>query len=348
MKAVAIYEHGGPEVLKYVDIPCPVPGYGEALVKIRAIGMNYNDLWSRKGLPGMRFKLPHIPGTDVAGEIVDVGPGVTKVRPGDKVVVTPTLSCRKCAACWAGQEYFCKHFKVWGFQTGPLDGGYAEYAKLPEDCFLTIGDSIGLEEAAMLPACLATAWHMLVGRARVQPGEDVLIWGATGGVGIYAIQIAKLFGARVIAVAGSDEKLETAKRLGADHLINYNTQEVFLYVRRITGKRGVDVVFEHTGVATWETSIRCMKPGARLVTCGNTTGFDAKLDLRALFWNQLSLLGCHTGSKAEIMEAWRFVASGQIKPVIGARFALSESAEAHRCFEEGRKVGKILIVPEHN
>lgn len=345
MKAVTFHEHGGPEVLRYEDVPEPTPGHGEAVIRVRAIGINYNDIWARAGLPAVKFDLPHISGSDAAGEVVSVGPGVKSAKVGDRVMVHPSLSCRQCEACTSGHEYFCRQFKIWGFQTGPLDGSYAEYARLPEVNLIPVPANLSWEQAAATPLVLLTVWHMFVGRTGLKPGEDVLIWGATSGIGVFAVQVAKLFGTRVIAVAGTDDKLAVAKELGADHLVNYNTQDVYQEVRRITNKRGVDVVFEHTGASTWETSLKCMAWGARLAICGNTTGFEAKTDLRFLFNKQLNLLGAHQGSKAELLEALRFVASGQLKPVVGEVMPLRDATEAHAKFEAGRKVGKMVLVP---
>ncbi|WP_310552108.1 zinc-binding dehydrogenase [Paenibacillus glufosinatiresistens] len=345
MKGVLFYEHGGPEVLRYEEMEEPEAGEHEVVVRIKAVGMNYNDIWARQGLPGIKFTLPHIPGTDAAGEIVQIGKRVTTVKVGDRVAVHPILSCRICSDCTSGREYFCRNTRVWGFQTGPRMGGYVQYANLPEANVFPIPDTVTYEEAASLTACLGTSWHMLVTRARIQPGETVLIWGATSGIGTTAIQIAKLFNARVIAVAGSDEKLEAARQLGADETINYRTENVFRTVRKLTDKRGVDVVFEHTGVNTWNTSIQCMAYGARLVTCGNTTGFHAQLDLRVLFWKQLSLLGCHSMNKYEVQEGWKFVKTGHIKPLIDRILPLEHAAEAHSRFESDNRVGRIILTP---
>jgi NADPH:quinone reductase-like Zn-dependent oxidoreductase len=345
MKAVVFHEHGGPEVLRYEDVPEPRPEAGDVVIRVHATSLNYNDIWARRGLPGMRFDLPHISGSDAAGTVVSVGPGVKTVKEGDRVMVHPPLSCRICAACTSGHEYFCRFFKIWGFQTGPNDGGYAEYAKLPEANLVPVPPDLTWEEAAATPLVLLTVWHMLVGRARLQPGEAVLVWGATSGIGVMAIQVAKLFNASVIAVAGSDEKLDLARRLGADTLVNYKTQDVYQEVRRATDKRGVDVVFEHTGEATWETSIRCMAWGARLVICGNTTGFEARTDLRFVFNKQLNLLGAHQGNKAELLEALKFVERGQIKPYIGGVMPLRDAAEAQTRVEQGQKIGKLVLVP---
>lgn len=345
MKASVFRQHGGPEVLKYEDVPEPKPGPREAVIQVKASSCNYNDLWARQGLPGMKFDLPHISGSDAAGVITEIGSEVASLKVGQEVVVHPSISCRICEACARGQEYFCRQFKIWGFQTGPLDGGHAEYARIPEANAIPKPSRLSWEEAASIPLVLLTAWHMLVTRARLLPGEDVLVWGAGSGIGSVAIQIAKIIGARVIAVAGTDAKCEKAKALGADHAINHSSQDVAAEVRRLTNKKGVDVVFEHVGQATWERSIAALNWGGRLVICGNTTGFEAKTDLRFLFNKQLSLLGSHQGSKAELLEAMRLVEAGRIKPVVDRVLPLKNAAEAQRLMESRAQFGKLVLVP---
>ncbi|OGL03230.1 MAG: alcohol dehydrogenase [Candidatus Rokubacteria bacterium RIFCSPLOWO2_02_FULL_68_19] len=345
MKASVFHQHGGPEVLKYEDVPEPKPGSRDVVIQVKAAGCNYNDLWARQGLPGMKFDLPHISGSDAAGVVKEIGSEVTSVKVGQEVVVHPAISCRICEACTRGQEYFCRYFKIWGFQTGPLDGAHAEYARIPEANAVPKPARLSWEEAASIPLVLLTAWHMLVTRARLLPGEDVLVWGAGSGIGSIAIQIGKLIGARVIAVAGTDAKCEKAKALGADHVINHASQDVVAEVRKITNKKGVDVVFEHVGQATWERSIATMNWGGRLVICGNTTGFEAKTDLRFLFNKQLSLLGSHQGSKAELLEGLRLVEAGKIKPVVDRVIPLKDAAEAQRLMESRAQFGKLVLVP---
>jgi NADPH:quinone reductase-like Zn-dependent oxidoreductase len=340
MKAILFHKHGGPEVLQYTDAPEPVPGPRDVLVRVRACALNRLDLWVRQGLPGVPIPLPHIPGSDVAGEVAQVGRDVTRIKPGEKVVLAPGVSCGRCVACLSGRDNLCREFTNLGYM---IDGGCAEYVRCPEVNCMPYPQNLSFEHAAAVPLVFQTAWHMLVGRARLQPGEDVLVLGAGSGVGSAAVQIAKFLGARVIATAGSDEKLAKARELGADETINHRTQKIRDEVRRITGKRGVDVVFEHVGTATWDESLASLAAGGRLVTCGATTGYDAKLDLRFLFSRQLSLLGSYMGEKGELYTLLKLVAAGRLKPVVDRTFPLSACAEAHAYLEAGKQFGKVVL-----
>jgi NADPH:quinone reductase-like Zn-dependent oxidoreductase len=340
MKAIVFDAHGGPEVLRYKDAPDPVVRANDVLVRVKACALNHLDLWVRRGIPGVTFPLPHIPGSDIAGEIAKIGADVTTVRVGQKVVLAPGVSCGKCAACVSGLDNRCRQFTNLGYM---IDGGCAEFVRAPEVNCLPYPENLSFEKAASIPLVFQTAWHMLVGRAELQPGEDVLILGAGSGVGSAAIQVAKFFGARVIATAGSSEKLEKAKELGADHFINHKTQKIREEVRRITGKRGVDVVFEHVGTATWDESIASLAPSGRLVTCGATTGYDAKIDLRFLFSRQLSLLGSYMGTKSELHTVMKLVAAGRLKPVVDRVFPLAEAAAAHAYLESSSQFGKVVL-----
>jgi NADPH:quinone reductase-like Zn-dependent oxidoreductase len=340
MKAIVFQEHGGPEVLKYTDARDPVVRANEVLVRVKACALNHLDLWVRRGIPGVPFPLPHIPGSDVAGEIAAIGADVTTVRVGQKVVLAPGVSCGKCAPCVSGQDNRCRQFTNLGYM---IDGGCAEFVRVPEVNCLPYPENLSFEQAASIPLVFQTAWHMLVARAELQAGEDVLVLGAGSGVGSAAVQVAKFFGARVIATAGSDEKLQKAKELGADHLINHKTQKIRDEVRRITGKRGVDVVFEHVGTATWDESIASLAPSGRLVTCGATTGYDAKIDLRFLFSRQLSLLGSYMGTKSDLQTVMKLVAAGRLKPVVDRVFPLAEAAAAHSYLESSSQFGKVVL-----
>src|ERR1700720_3983302 len=340
MKAILFHQHGGPEVLKYTDAPDPAIRPNEVLVRVKACALNHLDLWVRRGNPNIPIPLPHIPGSDVAGEIAQIGADVTTVREGQKIVLAPGVTCGKCPSCLAGQDNRCRNFTNLGYM---IDGGCAEFVRVPEVNCMPYPENLSFEEAASIPLVFQTAWHMLVARAELQPGEDVLILGAGSGVGSAAIQIAKFFGARVIATAGSAEKLQKGKELGADHLINHKTQKIRDEVRRLTNKRGVDVVFEHVGIATWDESIASLAPGGRLVTCGATTGYDAKIDLRFLFSRQLSVLGSYMGAKSELQTVLKLVAAGRLKPIVDRVFPLAEAAAAHTYLEAGSQFGKVVL-----
>src|SRR5258708_17453228 len=340
MKSIVFSTHGGPHVLKYIDALDPVIRPNEVLVRVEACALNHPDLWVRRGIPGVPIPLPHIPGSDISGEIAQVGAEVSTVRVGQKVVLAPLVSCGKCAACEAGLDNHCRQARNLGYMIG---GGCAEFVRAPEVNCMPYPENLSFEEAASIPLVFQTAWHMLIGRAELQPGEDVLILGAGSGVGSAAIQIAKFFGARVIATAGSDAKLQKGKELGADHLINHKSQKIREEVRRITGKRGVDVVFEHVGTATWDDSFASLAPSGRLVTCGATTGFDARVDLRLLFSRQLSLLGSYMGTKSELLTVVKLVAPGRVKPVVDRVFPLAACAEAHAYLESSSQFGKVVL-----
>jgi NADPH:quinone reductase-like Zn-dependent oxidoreductase len=340
MKAIVFHQHGEPSVLKYTDAPEPVLRANEVLVRVKACALNHLDLWVRQGIPGVAIPLPHIPGSDVAGEIAQIGASVTTVKAGQKVVLAPGVSCGKCAACLSGQDNLCRQFTNLGYM---INGGCAEFVRAPEVNCLPYPENLSFEQAAAVPLVFQTAWHMLVSRAGLQPGEDVLILGAGSGVGSAAIQIAKSFGARVIATVGSEEKLEKARRLGADHLINHKSQKIREEVRLITNKRGVDVVFEHVGTATWDESLASLTTGGRLVTCGATTGHDAKIDLRFLFSRQLSLLGSYMGTKSELHTVMKLVAAGRLRSVVDRILPLASCAEAHEYLEQGKQFGKVVL-----
>jgi len=345
MKAVVFERHGGTEVLELRDVAVPEVGPNDALLRIRAAGLNYNDVWGRRGLPGMDFHLPHISGTDAAGVVEEVGSEVTNVKVGDEVVVNGALSCMACPSCIRGEPFVCPHFRIWGFQTGPLDGAQAEYGRVPAAHLVPKPPNLSWEEAASMPLVLVTAWRMLVTRARIRPGDFVLIWGGAGGLGTMAIQICRLFSARPIAVVAGEEKARRARELGAEFVIDRKAQRVVREVQKITERRGVDIVFEHVGEATWETSILALKWGGTIVVCGATTGFQAAVDLRFLWNKQQNYLGSHFGTTAELVDALQFVRSGAIKPVVMKALPLAEVATAHEILEKDEVVGKLVLVP---
>ena len=339
MKAVRFHAHGGPDVLRYEEVPEPVPGPGEALIRVRACALNHLDLWQRRGMARVTIGFPHISGADVAGEVVSTPDG--ELATGRRVMLQPGLSCGRCVACLDGRDNECPSYDVLGYRS---DGGYAEYVKVPVQNLIAIPDAIGFVEAAAFPLVFLTAWHMLITRAQLRAGEDVLVLGAGSGVGQAAIQIAWRHGARVFATAGTDAKLAKARQLGAYEVVNHTTEDVPKRVREFTGGRGVDVVVEHIGTATWDRSLKCLVRGGRLVTCGATTGHEAHIDLRVLFGRQLSLLGSYMGRKGELLRAAPFFFAGELRPAVDRTYPLAEAAEAQRCLESRQQFGKIVLV----
>lgn len=342
MKATVFRTHGGPEVLEYAEVPDPQIRANEVLVEVRGCALNHLDIFVRRGLPGIEIPLPHISGCDVSGVVREVGELVTWVKPGDEVMVQPGVSCGHCEACLSGQDNLCREYDMIGYRR---DGGYAELVAVPGVNIIPKPSQLSWEEAAALPLVTVTAWHMLVTRANVQPGENVLVHAAGSGVGSVAIQIAKLRGARVLTTASSEEKLAKARELGADVTINYTQEEWPKEVRRLTDRKGVDVVVEHTGAATWPGSISSLKNNGRLVTCGATSGYDARTDLRQVFYRHLTLLGSFMGSKAELLEAMKFVRDGKIHGVVDRVLPLSEARQAHELIEDRAQFGKIVLQP---
>ena len=340
MKAVIFEKHGGPEVLKLAEVADPKIKANEVLVEVRACALNHLDVWVRNGLPGIKIPLPHILGDDIAGVVRETGELVTWVNPGDEVMIQPGVSCGHCAECLAGRDNMCNDYDIIGYRR---DGGYAEFVAVPGVNVIPKPKNLSWTEAAALPLVTLTAWHMLIARANLQPGEDVLVHAAGSGVGSLGIQIAKLRGARVITTASSDDKLAKARELGADAGVNYTRDDWPKEVKRLTNARGVDVVFEHTGAATWPGSILSLKKGGRLVTCGATSGFDAKTDLRHVFYRHLTILGSMMGSKADLLTAMKFIESGQIRAAVDRTLPLAEARKAHELIEDRAQFGKVVL-----
>jgi len=326
-------------VLRYEGAPEPELLPGEVLVRVRACALNHLDLWERRGLPGIDIPMPHISGSDVAGDVVAAAaPDVTL---GRRVMLQPGVSCGRCAACLSGRDNECPRYEVLGYRTHP--GGYAEYVKVPVQNLVPIPDDIAYVDAAAFPLTFLTAWHMLITRAQLKRGEDVLVLAAGSGVGQAAIQIAFLHGARVFATAGTPDKLARARALGAYEAIDHHRQDLAAEVLRLTNKRGVDVVIEHVGEATWAKSVRAMARGGRLVTCGATTGAKGDLNLQVLFAKQLSIMGSYMGTKGELMRAARFFFAGQLKPAIDRTYPLRDAAAAQERMERSGQFGKIVL-----
>jgi NADPH:quinone reductase-like Zn-dependent oxidoreductase len=342
MHAVRFHEHGDIEVLKYEEAPEPKIQADEVLVKVKACALNHLDLWVRQGVSDWKLQLPHIEGSDVSGEVAEVGSQVKRVKAGARVLLYPGISCGQCEMCFKGLDSACRSYTVLGVF---VDGGYAEYVKAPEVNVIPIPGGLSFDEAAAVPLVFLTAWHMLFTRAQLKPGEDVLVIGGGSGVGSAAIQIAKSVGARVIATAGADWKLEKAKAIGAHEVINHSRQSISGEVRRLTGKRGVDVIVEHVGAAIWEECFNSLATYGRLVTCGVTSGGEVKLNVQGLFGRQRTILGSFMGGKAELLEALKFIARGNLKAVIDSAFPLREAAAAQKKMESREFFGKILLHP---
>ncbi len=341
MKAVVFENHGGPEVLELREVPDPVIAPDEVRVQVKACGINHLDLWVRSGL-GLDVAMPHVLGNDVVGIAAEVGSTVRHVNTGDRVLINPTLSCGTCDACRAGDDHLCRDYDVLGRRR---NGGYAEQVAVPGRNCLPFPGNLSWEEAAAVPLVFLTAWHMLVTRANVRPGEDVLVIGAGSGVGSAAIQIARLHGARVIATAGSDAKLERARALGAHETIRHDAADVGAEARRLTGKKGVDVVFEHVGGPVFEQAVKGLTRNGRLVTCGATAGAKVALDLNLLFGRHLTLLGSWMGRAADLVEALKFVRTGELKPVVDSVVPLKDAPRAHERIEARQHFGKVVLVP---
>ena len=342
MRAVYLERFGGPDVLTFGDRPAPSPKPGEALVRVRACGINHLDLWVRSGLKGLEPEMPHILGNEVVGEIAELGAGITHLTVGAKTLVNPTLSCGHCAACANGDDNLCRSYDVLGRKR---NGGYAEFVSVPAANCLPFPENLSWEQAAAVPLVFLTAWHMLVTRAHVRAGEDVLVIGAGSGVGSAAIQIARLHGARVIATAGTGAKLERASALGAQDVINHVTEDVAARARALTGKKGVDVVVEHVGGPVFEAAVSALARDGRLVTCGDTIGNRVTLDLDLLFGRHLTLLGSWMGRRSDLNAALKHIATGALKPVVDSVMPLAEARRAHERLEARDAFGKLVLVP---
>lgn len=341
MRAMVTYRRGGPEVLSYEPaFPDPVPGPNDVLIRVRACGLNRVDIFTREGEQGVRPPLPHILGMEVAGDVVAVGEKVDGVRVGDRVLPPPSIPCGACQWCRRGAANICPNQQVLG---RTRHGGYAEYVAVPAAGLLPIPASLSYVEAASIVVAFGTAWHMLVTRARVQPGETVLVLAAGSVVGTAAIQVAKHLGCHVIATASSDEKLAKALALGADTAINYSQERFDRRVRRLTDGRGVDVVIEHVGADTWQQSVVALAPLGRVVTCGSTTGRWGNTDLWSLFGKEISLLGSFGATREELLALLPLVVDGVLRPIVDRTFPLEQAADAHRTMASRQQFGKLVL-----
>jgi NADPH:quinone reductase-like Zn-dependent oxidoreductase len=347
LRAAVYREHSKDprQVVKIEEIDVPKLKPNEVLIKVEAAAYNYNDLWGIWGEP-IKIPMPHISGSDAAGTVVEVGEDVAKIKVGDRVVSHPNLTCRVCHECTSGREYDCASRQVWGFQTGPLWGAYAQYTHMAEVNVVKLPDNVSFTDAASISMVGMTAWHMLVTRANIRPGQTVLIMGGGSGMGIAGIQIAKLFNCDVIATAGNKDKMDKCIELGADYVVNHRESDWYKKVREITNKQGVDIVYEHIGKSTFPQEVGLLKMGGTLVSTGATTGYDSTIDLRYLFFRGTNLLGATQGTKAGLEEVIRWVSRGKIKPVIDTILPFSSMVEGHVKMADSQLFGKIVTTPQ--
>jgi NADPH:quinone reductase-like Zn-dependent oxidoreductase len=345
LKAVRIHEHGSVEKLRYEDAPEPkIARPTDAIIKLSAASLNHIDIWNRRGLPGMKIEFPRILGGDGAGVVAEIGSEIDNIKVGDAVCLYPPSGCGRCEFCATDREYLCVHLRVLGERD---DGTYAEYVRAPaRNCF-PIPSGMSVEEAAAFPLVYVTVWRMLHTNAALKPGERLLILGIGGGVATAALQMAAAIGTRIIVTSSSDEKLEKAKSLGAEHGINYTKSDFAQEVRRLTGKRGVDVVLDCVGGSGWVKSLASLAKGGRLVTCGATAGANPATDIQRIFWNHLKIFGSTLGSRAEFKAVLDFVAASRTRPVIDRIFPLADAALAQKRMEEGKQFGKIVLRIDH-
>jgi NADPH:quinone reductase-like Zn-dependent oxidoreductase len=339
-EAIVLHGHGGPEVLVRETIDLPDPGPREVRVRVRAVAVNHLDLWVRRGIPGLAVSFPHRLGSDVVGEVDALGPGARGVRAGERVVVNPGLSCGVCERCLSGRDSLCRKYAILGEHTS---GGYARHVVVPDTNLLPWPGELGFVEVAAVPLVFLTAWQMVVDRGQVKPGAVVLIHAAGSGVSSAAIQIAKMFGATVIATTGSEAKIERARALGADHVISTATHDFVAEVKRLTGKRGADLVVEHVGGETMVKSVLAAATGGRIVTCGATAGYTAAIDLRHVFFRQIEILGSTMGPKGALFPILEHMAAGRLRPVVDRVLPLWSAADAHRALEARAVFGKIVL-----
>ena len=339
-EAMVMGATGGPEVLERATIELAEPGAREVRIRVRAVSLNHIDLWARRGLPHFRYEFPHRLGADVAGEVEALGPGVNSAKVGDRIVVNPGLSCGACERCLLGEDTFCRSYKIMGENT---QGGYARHIVVPDANLLPMPKGLSFTDAAAIPLCFLTAWQMVVRKAQVRPGQTVLVQAAGSGVSSAAIQIAKMLGARVITTTSTDEKAARAKALGADEVINYTTHDFVAECKRLTNKKGADVVIEHVGGEVFAKSILAAAWGGRVVTCGATTGFTPEIDLRHIFFRQVQVLGSTMGPKGDLFGILRLVEAGKLKPVVDRVLPLWSAVEAHQLLEARKVFGKIVM-----
>ena len=343
MQAVKFTDHGDTDVIEYGDFPDPEPDRDEVLVDVKAGALNHLDVWTRRGMPGLDLEMPHVPGSDAAGEVVEVGADVDRFEAGDRVALSAGVWCGECEYCRHGEYPLCVNFHIIGEH---VRGVHGEFAAVPADNLVPVPNDVDWETAAAAPLVFQTAWRMLVTRAEVEPGEDVLVLGASGGVGHAAVQIADHMGATVYATASSDEKLEYAREVGAEHAIDYEEEDFASRIRDLTGKRGVDVVVDHVGASTWSDSLKSLAKGGRVVTCGATTGPTPETNINRIFWNGLTVLGSTMATPGEVDDVLELVWDGTFEPRIRETLPMSETARAHEMLENREGFGKVVVIPD--
>jgi len=340
MRAALFRRHGGSEVLEIAEVPIPEPGPGEVLLRVRAAALNRLDLWVREGWEGLKLPLPHVGGSDIAGEVAKLGQGVAGWQAGERVAVNPSLSCGACDMCRAGEDCLCKDYRILGEHTW---GGFAEFVLVPAANLVRIPAGFAFEAAAAAPLASMTAWRAVMARGRLRAGETLLVVGGGGGVATYAIQIGKLAGARVIATTSTEEKAKRLRELGADEVVNYKTQDWGREVWKLTGKRGADLVLDSVGKTTFMTSVRCTARGGRIACCGGTTGQQWELDIRPVYWRGIDILGTTMANRAETETVLGLVWQGKLKPIVDSTVPLARIREAHELLERSEQFGKVVL-----
>ena len=339
-EGILMHETGGPEVLQWGAFELPEPGPREVRVRVRAVALNHLDLWTRRGLPNVKYEFPFRLGSDVAGEIEALGPGARGVTVGQKVMVNPGLTCGVCERCLDGDDNLCAKYRIMGESA---QGGYARQINVPDTNLVPMPEGLSFTDAASIPLVSITAWQMVMRRAEVKLGQTVLVQAAGSGVSSMAIQLCKLMGARVIATTGTDEKAARARELGADEVINYATQDFLAECKRLTNKRGVDAVIEHVGGEVFTKSIVATARGGRVVTCGATSGYKPEVDLRQIFFRQVQVLGSTMGRKADLLRVVALLGDKKVRPVVDRVLPLREARKAHELLEARQAFGKIVL-----
>ena len=342
MNAAYFEAHGEPDQIRVGELPSPAPGPTDAVIDVAAAALNHLDLHVLRGIPGLSLELPDVGGSDIAGTVAAVGSDVTDWGPGDRVVIDPGVSCQECATCAADQAPLCRHYHIIGEHRW---GGFAERVVVPARNLYRLPDGYPFETAAAAPLVFQTAWRALMSRARLEPGEWVLITGASGGVSTAAVQIARLAGAEVLAVTSGAENVARVRELGAHHVIDRTEQDFAAEVRRITQKRGVDVVLDSVGEAVWEGCMRSLAADGRLVTYGGTSGPIVSLDVRRVFWKQLHIIGSTMANRTEFRAVMDLVFDGRLNPVVDRVVPLADARAAYERLADGEQFGKIVLVP---